>query len=143
MFDTCRLVGLGIANPVNPNDVAMVESVSLYSGRKAAGNLMANHQGYELLQGGNQLLTYFYLQTPFVIPAFSPVTLKVKIVSAPSNPSTGVVLYRGNPYQRPETWSGTDGLTWEFDNTDEAGVGETTNGQNNLSGPILAFIYQH
>ena len=143
VFDTCKLVGLGLANPVNPTDVAMVESVSLYSGRRAAGNSMAVHQGYELLQGGNQLITYFYLQTPFVIPAFNPVTLKVKIVSAPSNPSTGVIFYRGSPYQRPDTWCGSDGLTWDFEDTPEAGAGETVNGQNNLSGPILAFVYQH
>jgi hypothetical protein len=142
IFDSCRLVAIGLANPISPDQVAIVESVSLYSGISASGTLIAVHQGNEQLLGGNQLITYITLRTPFVIPACSKATLKIKLVSA--NPAvTGLETYRGNPFNRPEFWMGSDGLIWDFEETIRAGDGETMNGQNNLSGPILAFIYQH
>jgi len=143
-FDACRLVAVGMANPISPDHMAVVESVSLYNGKAATGNPVAVHQGNEQLQGGNQLLTYINLRSPFNIPAFSPVTLKIKLVAPPANPPIiGFDLYRGNPFNRPETWAGSDELVWEFEETSRMGEGEMANGQNNLSGPILVFIYQH
>jgi len=138
-----RLMTVGIANPINPGDVAVVESLSLYEGKAATGNPIAVHQGYELLQGGDQVLTYVTLSSPFNIPA-SPVTLKIKLVPLPSNPPiTDFELYRGNPYTRPEVWVGTDGLIWNFEETTVVDSNETMNRQKNLSGPILALIYKH
>ena len=143
-FDACRLVALGMANPISPDHMAVVESISLYNGKAATGNPVAVHQGNEQLQGGNQLLIYINLRSPFNIPAFSPVTLKIKLVAPPANPPTiGFDLYRGNPFNRPDTWAGSDGFVWDFEETSRMGEGEMANGQNNLSGPILAFIYQH
>jgi len=144
LFDSCRLVAVGISNPIRPEHIAVVQSISLYSGKAATGNPVATHQGNEQLQGGNQVITYVHLRNPFNIPALSPVTLKIKLVAPPANPPiTGFELYRGNPYNRPDAWVGSDALIWDFEETSKIGEGEMANGQNNLSGPILAFIYQH
>jgi len=141
VFEACRLVGVGIANPINPGQIAIVESISLYNGNTATGNPIAVHQGREQLQGCYELLTYLYFSRPFALPATTPVTLKVKLV--PSNPSvTSIDLYRGNPYERPDLCLGTDGLLWDFEETVKVGVGETIKGNHSKSGPILAFVYQ-
>jgi len=141
-FDTCRLVAVGMANPTSPEHMAVVEYVCLYDGTAATGNPTAVHQGNELLQGGDQPLTYINLPESFIIPQTSKVTLKIKLVAPPSYiPIIGFELYRGNPFDRPDVWEGSDGLIWEFDKTLKLGNGETANGFNNLGGPILSFIY--
>jgi hypothetical protein len=143
-FDDCSLVSVGIANPVQPNTSVVVDSISLYNGRLAAGNPIAVHQGYERLEGGNQIVTYVNLRTPFRISAMAQVTLKIKLIAPQAGAQTqGCEIYRGNPFNRPDMWKGSDELLWEFEETTRAGEGELLNGQNNLSGPILAFIYRH
>ena len=143
-FDNCSLVSVGIANPVQPNTSVVVDSISLYNGRLAAGSPTAIHQGYEQLEGGNQIVTYINLSTPFRISAMAQVTLKIKLIAPQAGAQTqGCEIYRGNPFNRPDMWCGSDELMWEFEETTRAGEGELLNGQNNLSGPILAFIYRH
>lgn len=143
-FDSCLLVSIGIANPVERDKVVVVESIALYNGRVGTGNTVAVHQAYDRLEGGNQLITYVNLHTPFPIPGMSPMTLKIKLIAPPANPPIqGCEIYRGNPFERPDMCSGSDELLWEFEETTRVNEGETMNGQNNLSGPILAFIYKH
>jgi len=128
-FDACRLVALGMANPISPDHMAVVESVSLYNGKIATGNSIAVHQGNERLQGGDQPLTFEHLRSPFNIPVFSAVTLKIKLVGPPSYiPIIGFELYRGNPFDRPDVWTGDDELIWDFDKTLKLGKEETSNG---------------
>jgi hypothetical protein len=143
-FDTCHLVGVGIANPINAGTVAIVDSVSLYNGKTATGQPVAVHRGMDQLRGGSQQVTFVTFAEPFAIPAMTTLTLKVKLVAPPSNPSiTSLELYRGNPYNRPDLCIGTDDLLWEFEETKKVGEGEMTTGENTRSGPILALLYQH
>lgn len=142
VLDSCKLESIGVANPVEPNRVAIMESVSLYNGKFAVGNPIAVHRGGEQLIGGNQVVTYINLRPAFQLPAMVPMTLKIKMITQLTNPPTqGFEIYRGNPYDRPDIWFGSDDLLWEFDETTRVGEGETVNGQNNLSGPLLVFIY--
>jgi hypothetical protein len=143
VLETCYLVEIGIANPTKPGDIAILESVRLYDGRKAAGKPIAVHRGLEQLQGGNQLLTYIHLSEPFILPSCTQVTLKIKLIAPPSYSTVyGIELYNGNYYNRPEIWLGTDGQLWEFSDPTQVEEGESENGQNSISGPILAFIYR-
>jgi len=143
-FDNCLLVSIGIANPVERDKAVIVESIVLYNGRAGAGNPVAVHQAYDRLEGGNQVITYVNLRSPFQLPAMAPMTLKIRLVAPAANPPIqGCEIYRGNPFNRPDMWEGSDGLLWEFEETTKVADGEMANGQNNLSGPILALIYRH
>jgi len=143
-FDNCFLVSIGIANPVERDKAVIVESIVLYNGRAGAGNPVAVHQAYDRLEGGNQVISYVNLRSPFQLPAMAPMTLKIRLIAPPANPPIqGCEIYRGNPFNRPDMWEGSDGLLWEFEETTKVADGEMANGQNNLSGPILALIYRH
>lgn len=141
--EDCDVVSIGFANPVEADQMAFVESVSLYKGRNAADSLVEVHQGYEQLAGGRQVLSYIHLRTPFRLPAHLPMTIKVKLGIPASSPITSLLLYRGNPFDRPDIWRGSDGLCWEFKETEGIRQDETRRSLSSVSGPILRFIYKY
>ena len=74
--------------------------------------------------------------------AITKYTIKLKI-TPPQGMRELLMVYRGNPFERPEFWAGTDNTVWEFEETKELEAGEEINGQNNFTGPILRFFYTH
>lgn len=140
--EDCELLGIGFANPVKADEVAFVESVSLYKGRNARDNLIARHEGFEQIAGGGEVLSYIHFRTAFPLFAKTAMTLKVKLASQANPLVASLLLYRGNPFARPDVWRGRDLLVWTFEDTQEVGPGEVRRTINSGSGPILRLIYK-
>jgi len=141
--EDCDLLSIGFANPVRAEHMAFVKSVSLYKGRKAVDSLVARHEGYEQIAGGRDVLSYIHFRTPFPLPAYTAMTLKVELAVPQTHPPvTRLLLYRGNPFTRPDVWRGRDRLEWTFEDTQEVGPGEVRRTSSSLSGPILRLVYR-
>ena len=137
-----KLIGLGIANPFKPDVTATLQFIKIYAGTLARGNPTFAQTPNLQLSGGNSILTYYNFPTPCPVNPNVFYCLKLKIV--PSAGGREIIMYRGNSFERPDIWAGSDYAVWDFDEVQNAQLeaGEVT-GQNNLTGPILRFIYTH
>lgn len=141
-FESVKLTGVGISNPVKPNITATLTFIKIYAGTIARGAPVFTQTPNLPLPGGNSILTHYNFTSPFTVAASAKYTIKLKI-APPQGSRELMMVYRGNPFERPEFWAGTDNTVWEFEDTKELEAGEEINGQNNFTGPILRFFYTH
>ena len=139
-YDSVKLTGLGISNPIKPGVNATLQFVKIYAGSNARGAAMFTTTPNLQLSGGNSLITYYNFPSPFSVNGSVKYTIKLKI-APPAGPRE-LLLYRGNPFERPDFWSGSDFTMWEFEEGMNPEEGEILAGQNNLAGPILRFFYK-
>ena len=134
-----KLFGISVAAPVERNQTSIVEFVNLYRGRDTKQQPAYSHRGRERIEGGNQMMADIRFSQPFPIAPYTPYSLKMKLSG---EPAASYETYRGNPFDRPEFWFGLDGSLWEFEECTLVDPTEYLNGQNNLSGPMLRFLYR-
>jgi len=134
----CELVGVGVGNPVEEQFGVSVATIQLYLGKSAVGSPLAWHVGLEKLSGNDQILTYIYFKSAFPVLSQASYTLKIRLTSA----TPRLELYHGNPLQRPETFEGSDGLLWEFQETHSVENHEFLSSPHLQSGPILRLLYR-
>lgn len=139
-YDNVKLTGLGISNPIKPGVNATLQFVKIYAGSNARGSPMFTQTPNLQLSGGNSLITYYNFSNPFSVNGGAKYTIKLKI--APPAGLRELILYRGNPFERPDFWAGSDFTMWEFEEGMNPEEGEILAGQNNLAGPILRFFYK-
>jgi len=141
-YDSVKLTGVGISNPVKPSITATLTFIKIYTGTTGKGAPAFTQTPNLALPGGNSIITHYNFTAPYSIAAFTKYTIKLKI-APPQGLREPMMVYRGNPFERPEFSAGSDGLVWEFEDTNEMEAGEDAVGQNNLTGPILRFFYTH
>jgi hypothetical protein len=138
--DNVKLTGLGISNPIKPGVTATLQFVKIYAGSNARGSPMFTQTPNLQLSGGNSLITYYNFPNPFSVNEGVKYTIKLKI--APPAGLRELILYRGNPFERPDFWAGSDFTMWGFEEGMNPEEEEILAGQNNLAGPILRFFYK-
>jgi len=141
-YDSVKLNGVGISNPVKPNITATLAFIKIYTRTTGKGTPAFTQTPNLTLPGGNSIITHYNFTAPYSVAAFTKYTIKLKI-APPQGLREPMMVYRGNPFERPELSAGSDKTMWEFEDTKEMEAGEEANGQNNLSGPILRFFYTH
>lgn len=132
------LLGLALAVPIDRKQVAVLDWVRIYKGTEAVGSVYTEVAAGKRLSGGPHVLSAVLFLSAYPIQPYEHYSLKLKFVG---DPPRDYDTYRGNPYDKPDIWLGPDGAIWEFEECLVVEGGECLNGQNNLSGPILQFLY--
>lgn len=141
-YESVKLTGVGISNPVKAGITATLTFIKIYAGTTGKGSPVFTQTPNLALPGGNNVLTHYNFTAPFTVAALNKYTIKLKI-APPQGLREPMMVYRGNPFERPEVWVGSDEVVWEFEDMKEMEAGEEANGQNNFTGPILRFFYSH
>ena len=136
--EAVALVGVCLSVPIDPRQISVLDWVRLYRGVEGSGRTYTEVTAGKRLNGGNHILHPVLFPTPYPISACTMYTMKLKFLG---DPDRDFDMYRGNPYDKPEIWLGSEGSLWEFEECVVVDESECLNGQNNISGPILQFLY--
>ena len=137
-FKTVILIGIGLANPLDPERVIIVDSVGLYTGAKAEGSYHHCECCTKELRGPS-VVTDIYFAEGVAVQQEEAYTLKLKLQGATQQEQ--VALYHGNHIGRFEDGQSSDGTAWCFEHTLAVKPGERNSGQHDLISPILRLIY--
>jgi hypothetical protein len=136
--EATNLLGFAIAVPIDEKQISILDWARIYKGTEAIGRLYTEVAAGKRINGGFHILSAVLFAVPYPILSYEHYSLKLKFIG---DPDRDYDTYRGNPYDKPEIWLGSDGTIWEFEECLVVERDECLNGQNNLSGPILQFIY--
>ena len=136
--ETVSFLGLTVAVPIDKKQMAVLDWVRLYKGNDAVGLGYVEVAAGKRLNGGPHVLSTVLFQASYPIQPYEHYSMKLKFVG---DPERDYDTYRGNPYDKPDIWLGSDGAIWEFEECLVVERSEVLNGQNNHNGPILQFLY--
>ena len=126
-----KLIGIGIGQALN-NFETFIEYLEIRKGKSLIEKEVYRENNNFKFDNQKQIQDIILAQA-INITGNEFYNIKIKI--------TGELLYRGNPFDLKEKQFGSDGSCFEFSELDIIGE-EYINGQQDINGPIIKFLYQ-